>query len=89
MACGCGPHSCKDFDDDREGVDEADLARFGGDDITCPECKASVYHDAPLCHKCGHAMTRDDGHAPAKINVPVIAGLVLVGVAVAYFLWLR
>jgi hypothetical protein len=89
MACGCGPKSCKDFDDDREGVDESDIARFGGDDVTCPECNASVYHDATLCHKCGHAMQRDDGYAPMKISVPVIAGLSLVGIALAYFVWLR
>lgn len=89
MPCGCGPNSCKDFDDDREGVDEADIARFGGDDVDCPKCGASVYHDVSLCPKCGHAMTRDDGYAPAKFSLPMIAGLALVGIGVAYFLWLR
>lgn len=76
MACGCGPKGCSDFDDDREGVAEQDLARFGGDDISCPSCGVSVYHDATQCHKCGHAMT-SDSTVPDKKWVPVVAGVIV------------
>jgi len=89
MPCGCGPNSCQDFDDDREGVAEDDLARFGGDDVPCPKCGAGVFHDVALCPKCGHAIMDNDLDKPAKINIPVIAGLTLVGIALAYFVWLR
>lgn len=91
MPCGCGPNSCQDFDDDREGVGEEDLARFGGDDATCPSCKASVYHDVPLCPKCGHAMTDESttNQRPTKIAVPTVAGLLLLSFVVIYLVWLR
>lgn len=76
MACGCGPNKCSDFDDDREGVDEQDLARFGGDEIPCPSCGAEVYHDAPQCHRCGHSMMRYD-HDRKRPTVPIVAGVLL------------
>lgn len=76
MACGCGPNQCSDFDDDREGVDDKDLARFGGDDVACPSCGVGVYHDAPQCHKCGHSMMRDD-HDQKRPLVPIVAGVLL------------
>ncbi len=64
MSCCNGPRPCcNDYDHDREGVSAADVARFGGDDITCPNCGAELYHDAALCSKCGHAISdakRDD-----------------------------
>lgn len=89
MPCGCGPSSCKDFDDDREGVGQDDLARFGGDGIECPSCKATVYHDASLCPKCGHAMTSESLQRPSKIGVPTVAGLILLSFVVIYLVWLR
>lgn len=89
MACGCGPNSCKDFDDDREGVGDEDLARFGGDDIACPSCRASVYHDVSQCPKCGHAMTGESLAKPSKISVPTVAGLLLLSFVVIYLVWLR
>lgn len=56
MSC-CGPKSCQNFDEDREGVSDADLKKFGGDDIECPWCGADLYHDAAYCSSCGHAIT--------------------------------
>lgn len=55
-SCGCGPREADDFDSCREGISEADLDRFGSDDVPCPSCGTSVYHDAVLCQACGHAM---------------------------------
>ncbi len=78
MPCGCGPKCCQNFDDDKEGVSDADLARFGEDDIACPSCGASVYHDAVMCSKCGHAMT-DDSVMPGKKWLPITAGVLLAG----------
>jgi hypothetical protein len=62
MACGCGPGGCgahkrdESFDPDFEGPSEADIAKFGTDDIECPDCGASVYFDAPMCPRCGYAL---------------------------------
>lgn len=62
MSCGCGPSGCgahkrdESFDPDFEGPSPDDIARFGGDDIDCPDCGASVYHDAPMCPRCGYAL---------------------------------
>jgi len=68
MACGCGPSGCgahkrdESFDPDFEGPSAADVARFGSDDIECPDCGATVFFDAPLCHRCGHAFMDGEGH---------------------------
>ncbi len=72
MPSCCGPQSCPDFDPDAEGPSEADLARFGGDDATCPACGADVYHDAPLCHECGHALTDDAAYSASSTRKTVI-----------------
>ena len=72
MSC-CGPQSCKNFDDDREGVSDDDLARFGGDDIPCPNCNAAVYHDATQCARCGHAMTDASTSKPTPAWIPLAA----------------
>jgi hypothetical protein len=72
MPCGCGPQSCPDFDPDAEGLSEADLARFGGDDTTCPSCGADVYHDAALCQECGWALTDEAAYRPSSIKTTVI-----------------
>ena len=66
MSCGCGPSGCgahkrdESFDPDFEGPSADDIARFGGDDIECPDCGASVYHDAPMCPRCGYALGAAD-----------------------------
>jgi len=87
MSC-CGPRNAPDFDDEREGLSDADLARFGGDEIACPACGADVYADAPMCSRCGRALL--DGETPAAGGVfgerggVVIA--VIAGIALASFL---
>jgi hypothetical protein len=85
MSC-CGPKSCRDYDEDREGVSEADLARFGGDDIECPSCGADVYHDASRCGKCGHAMTHESTDRKTPAWVPLTA-VVLVALLVVFFVF--
>lgn len=83
MSC-CGPRQCNNFDDDREGVSEDDLARFGGDDVECPSCGASVYHDAALCHKCGHAITDREMKKPMPAWVPLAAAGAVLGIVLWY-----
>jgi len=60
MGCCNTKHGCE-FDPDNEAPSCDDVARFGGDDIACPSCGSDVYHDAAICHACGHAIE----HAPA------------------------
>lgn len=81
MSC-CGPQSCQNYDEDREGLSEADLARFGGDDIACPSCGSDVYHDATRCGKCGHAMTNESTARKTPAWVPLTA----VGMVALFFL---
>ena len=76
MGCCNGPKGCKNFDDEREGISDADLQRFGGDDIACPSCGAEVYHDAAMCHSCGHAMT-DASVTPTKKWLVAVAAVLL------------
>lgn len=86
MSC-CGPQRARDFDEDREGVSDEDLSRFGGDDVECPECGASVYFDVPLCPSCGFALS---GERPGPLGArkvasawgPTLAGLAAAGVLV-------
>lgn len=87
MSC-CGPRSCRNFDEDREGVSDADLARFGGDDAECPNCGASVYHDAPLCHECGHAIRDDERKKRMPIWIPLLAAGAALGMILVYVTWI-
>lgn len=73
MSCCNGPRCCNNFDEDREGVSEADLARFGGDDAECPKCGESVYHDAALCPSCGHAILDAERTRPMPAWIPLAA----------------
>jgi len=84
MGCSsCGPRPGQPRDID-EGPSEADIARFGGDEITCPECDAEVYCDATFCHECGHVMEERTGGS--KKWIVVTAGLALVAFVVIYVL---
>lgn len=58
---------------------EDDLARFGGDGVTCPSCGSEVYHDASQCHACGMAIS-DAALAGSKnqLWIPITAGVVIV-----------
>ena len=56
--CGNSNHG-QAFDPECEAPLEEDVARFGGDGITCPSCDADVYHDAAMCGACGHAMVKE------------------------------
>lgn len=82
MSC-CGPRKSRDFDEGREGLSDADLARFGSDAIECPECGAEVYHDAAMCPQCGHAMTE----ASLRKRTPVWIPLLAAGAALGMILW--
>lgn len=84
MPCCNGPKCCKNFDDDREGVSDADVARFGGDSVGCPECGAELYHDASQCHACGYAIT-SASLKREKRWVPVVAGVLVLGLV--YFMF--
>ena len=77
--CGNNKFGCE-FDADEEGPSQADIARFGGDDIPCPECGTAVYHDSPLCQSCGHAITRDEAAESGGGKQLLIGGVALVTV---------
>lgn len=84
--CGNNKFGCA-FDADQEGPSEADIARFGADDIPCPDCGTAVYHDAPLCQNCGHAMTEDDVQSQAGLSGrSVLIGGIAIVTAVAFIL---
>jgi len=87
MSC-CGPKECNNFDDDREGVAEEDLARFGGDDIECPVCGAGLFHDVSQCSKCGHAMIDPVITNTVRSWGPILAVGAAVGILLMYVLWL-
>lgn len=61
------------------------MARFGGDAVSCPSCGAEVYHDAALCHACGHAMS-DESTTRARAWVPVVAAAVALAVVAVVLL---
>lgn len=85
MGCSsCGPRPGQPREID-EGPSEADIARFGGDEITCPECDAEVYYDATFCHECGHVMEERKVGAGKKW-IGVTAGIALVGFVLIYVL---
>ncbi len=77
--CGNNKFGCQ-FDADEEGPSEADIARFGADDIPCPSCGTAVYHDAPLCQNCGHAITREEAAGSSSGKQLLIGAIGLVTV---------
>ncbi|MFU8830035.1 MAG: hypothetical protein ACNA8P_11480 [Phycisphaerales bacterium] len=85
MGCrSCDKYGCE-FDPDQESPSEADIARFGRDDIACPECGAEVYHDSPLCQACGHAVTSGDLAGKSGLSTkPLLVGAVAVITMVAF-----
>lgn len=83
MSC-CGPKNCDNFDEDREGISRSDLARFGGDDVECPACGASVYHDAALCHECGHAILERELKKRMPVWIPLLAAGAALGMILIY-----
>lgn len=93
MPCCPGPRDCPDFDPDREGLDEADLARFGGEDsddpgdemeANCPKCGAGMYHDAALCPRCGLGVTPVPAGLRSRRWVPVAAALAALGMLLGF-----
>ena len=86
MGCCGGPQTASDFDDEAEGLSACDIARFGADDITCPNCRDDIYADSPVCPRCGHAIMLDEGESArrgpgvATIAVTTLVILVVVGI---------
>jgi len=84
MGCCGGPQQCESFDSDHEGLSEADLARFGGDEAVCRSCGSDYYADASICPNCGEAVLADDdeGGFMKGIGFPLVVvgmlGLMLV-----------
>ncbi len=73
MSCCGGPRSAPDFDSEAEGLSEADLHRFGGDEIPCPNCDELVYADAPMCPRCGVAiMAEHDAQTESRRTITVV-----------------
>lgn len=85
MSCCGGKCHGPEFDADREGICQSDIDRFGGEELTCPECGADVYHDAALCGVCGHAMTQRDTSGTTKSAkwLPIAGAIVLAGLVFA------
>ncbi len=75
MGCCSGPRPGMPREID-EGPSDADIARFGGDEITCPECATEVYHDATFCHECGHVMEDRSGGSKKWIGVAAVIALI-------------
>jgi len=76
MGCCSGPRPGRPRDID-EGPSQADIERFGGDEITCPECCAEVYYDATFCHECGHVIEeKATGTSKPWVAVAAVVALV-------------
>ncbi len=86
MSCGCNNKYGCEFNADDEGPSEADIARFGADDIPCPSCGTAVYHDAPLCQSCGHAITAEEASGGSKAGKQLLIGAVGVVTIAAFVL---
>ena len=82
MGCCSGPRPGQPRDID-EGPSDDDIARFGGDEINCPECSAEVYYDATFCHQCGYVM-EERATGASKKWIAVAAGIALVAFVVIY-----
>lgn len=76
-----------DDDIDPEGPSAEDLARFGGDTITCRNCGEEVWDDAAICPRCGRALheelRRDETGGPPKWAV--LTAVVMLVVFVLFF----
>lgn len=82
MGCCSGPRPGAPRDID-EGPSCADIERFGGDEITCPECGAEVYYDAAFCHECGNVM-EDRTAGASKKWIGVAAAIALLSFVLIY-----
>jgi predicted nucleic acid-binding Zn ribbon protein len=55
-----------------EGPSDEDIERFGDATVACPECGASLYDDAQVCYKCGHALGGEDKQGPRARPVALV-----------------
>lgn len=84
MSCPTSPRTGPEFDPDFEGPSDEDIARFGGDEDTCPECGVEVYHDVAMCPSCGSAIAdRQESGAPAKPWIGPVAIVAIIAFAFA------
>ena len=77
-----GPHP----DGIDEGPSAEDVARFGGETVPCPECRAPVHDESEWCHKCGHAMgdPADEDDAPMSKKAIIVAVIVFVAIGLLF-----
>lgn len=87
MPCGPQCRTGPDFDPEFEGPSEADVARFGADFISCPNCTADVYDEAAMCPTCGHLIEDTAEASNAMIMSPALVGgialVLVVGLLIA------
>ncbi|MCL4741167.1 MAG: zinc-ribbon domain-containing protein [Phycisphaerales bacterium] len=57
---------------DPEGPSAADLDRFGGEFVVCPECGFEVYDQAEVCPRCGRALTTLGGGRASRWVIVVV-----------------
>ncbi|MFM9994985.1 MAG: zinc ribbon domain-containing protein [Phycisphaerales bacterium] len=75
-----GPRSPAD-----DGPQEADIEKFGGVTVKCPECGADLYDEAELCFKCGAAVTAWSDRR-RRVWPTVIVVLLILAVLTAYLM---
>ncbi|MHC4993921.1 MAG: hypothetical protein ACYTGQ_02610 [Planctomycetota bacterium] len=76
------------YDDERDDPLDDDTDGNDGDTITCPECHAEVYPDAPQCPDCGHWLIGGYGvqtWSPKRgIVFKIMAWLLILSFALAF-----
>jgi|GEM_PF-1052823 len=62
---------------DPEGPSADDLDRFGSEFITCPNCHAEIYDQAPQCPHCRHSIGTPVGMRRWKGTLLIVILLVI------------
>lgn len=69
-----------------EGPSSEDLARFGGEEVTCPECGQALWDQASVCPGCGAAVEGESLGRPARRRKWAV--LLALGTAAAFLAWI-
>ncbi len=80
----CCPHRPENFDPDREGPSDADLARFACDTAACPKCGEEIYDEAQWCPACGAVVSGEVGAVATKTWIIIAAALALAAFAFVF-----